>query len=326
MAPGRVGDSREASPVNSTLPTLYLLDKFHPGAIKYCQQHFNTIAPGDSEHANWRNAKYLLIRSSYFTANDVASCPNLKAIGKQGVGIDKIDAEACAKRGIKIFNTPGVNSRAVAELVLALTMAVAREIPRIHATQLNGTLVPKETCSGLLLHRKTVGVLGMGNIGESVARIFHGGFETELIAYDPYMPKTAWADLPHTRAETVEEVLRACDVLTIHVPLVPSTRGLISYKELTIMKPTAILINAARGGIVDEKDLERGLREGLIWGAGLDCHEEEPPSKERYGALWEQRVVSTPHIGAATGQTQMETAIAAAKQVLEFAQAEDSKA
>jgi phosphoglycerate dehydrogenase-like enzyme len=323
MAPGRLSDEAFAgeSLPTSTRPTVYLLDAFHPEAVKYCQKRFRTILPGDPEHANWRqNAEYLLIRAAYLTAEDVASCPNLKAIGKQGVGIDKIDAKACEARGIKIFNTPGVNSRAVAELVLALTMTVAREIPSIQLRQSQGQLVPKQTCSGLVLHKKTLGLLGMGNIGECVARIFRGAFEADIIAYDPYAPETAWADLPHRRASTVEEVLRECDVLSIHVPLTPSTRDMISYKQLAMMKPTAILINAARGGIVNEEDLYRGLQDNLIWAAGLDCHEEEPPSKAKYGALWEQRVVSTPHIGAATDQTQRETATAAVQRLYEFVQ------
>ncbi|KAI9158631.1 D-3-phosphoglycerate dehydrogenase [Paramyrothecium foliicola] len=325
MAPGRLDDNEdfpvESTAVDSRKPTVYLLDTFHPEAVKYAQKRFNAILPGDPGHSNWRQeAEYLLIRSSYLTADDVAQSPKLKAIGKQGVGIDKIDSKACEERGIKIFNTPGVNARAVAETVLALTMGVAREVPRIITQQSHGSAVPKETCSGLVIYRKTLGLLGMGHIGEAVARIFRGAFEANIVAYDPYMAADAWSDIPHTRAQTVEEVLRASDVLSIHVPLTPTTRNLISYKEMSIMKPNAILINAARGGIVNEEDLERSLREGLIWGAGLDCHEQEPPSFEKYNALWEQRVLSTPHIGAACSEVQQATATAAAQRLYEYIQ------
>lgn len=320
MAPSRLEDSRETSPVADALPTVYVLDKFHPDAITYCQERFRTILPGDKGHSSWRqNAEYLLIRSSYLTAEDVAACPRLRAIGKQGVGIDKIDAKACADRDIKILNTPGVNAQAVAEIVLALTMSLAREIPQIHTRQMQGNLVPKESCSGLIMNKKTIGLLGMGNIGQAVARIFRGAFQAEVIAYDPFMPLNAWADIPHRRVTTVDEVLEASDVLSVHVPLTPETRNMLSYQELSLMKPTAIVVNAARGGIVNEEDLCRALAEGLIWGAGLDCHEEEPPSKARYEALWSQRVVSTPHVGAATAQTQKETAIAAVQRLHEFA-------
>lgn len=320
MAPSRLEDSRETSPVADARPTVYVLDKFHPDAITYCQERFRTILPGDKGHSSWRqNAEFLLIRSSYLTAEDVAACPRLRAIGKQGVGIDKIDAKACADRDIRIFNTPGVNAQAVAEIVLALTMSLAREIPQIHARQMQGNLVPKESCSGLIMNKKTIGLLGMGNIGQAVARIFRGAFQAEVIAYDPFMPLNAWSDIPHQRVTTVDEVLKASDVLSVHVPLTPETRNMLSYREMSLMKTTAIVVNAARGGIVNEEDLCRALAEGLIWGAGLDCHEEEPPSKARYEALWSQRVVSTPHVGAATAQTQKETAIAAVQRLHEFA-------
>lgn len=314
MAPARIIEGPPSPPAeyDQQKPTVYLLDTLHPEATKHAQKLFNAILPGTPEHANWRqNAEYLLIRGSYLTAEDVAASPNLKAIGKQGVGIDKIDADACAQRGIKIFNTPGVNARAVAELVISLATSVARDIPAISNKQQSGLRVPKESCSGLMLYQKTLGVIGMGNIGKTAAKIFYGGYEASLVAYDPFAPADAWSDLPHTRATSIEQVLEASDVVTIHVPLTKDTKDLIAYKELTIMKRNAILINASRGGIVNEVDLERALAEGLIWGAGLDCHEQEPPTKEKYEALWAQRVVSTPHIGAATAQTQMETAKAA---------------
>ena len=324
MAPGLIdsGITSESStsPNGVNKPTVYLLDTLHPKAIERARSLFNTILPSDPKHAEWRDhAEYLVIRGSYLTTEDVEACKNLKAIGKQGVGIDKIDGEACKARGIKIFNTPGVNAQSVAETVLSLTMSVAREIGRIIALQSVGIKVPKETCSGLIINDKTVGIVGMGNIGRKVAQIFQGGLGCRIVAYDPLLPKDAWEDIAHTRAETLDEVLSVSDVLTLHVPLLPQTRGLISYEQLKMMKRTSILINAARGGIVQEADLERALKEGLIWGAGLDCHEHEPPTKEVYGSLWETgRVVSTPHVGAATAETQMQTAIAAVDRLYEY--------
>ena len=145
MAPGLLSDDQAEGVNQSAKPTVYVLDKFHPRVIEYCKENFNAIFPDTPEHADWRQkARYLLIRGARLTAEDVASCPNLLAIGKQGVGIDKIDAAACAARGIKIFNTPGVNARAVAEVVLTLTMAVAREVGRITFNQVQGNLVPKD--------------------------------------------------------------------------------------------------------------------------------------------------------------------------------------
>lgn len=212
-----------------------------------------------------------------------------------------------------------MNAQAVAETVLSLTMSVARQVGHITALQTAGKAVPKETCSGVIIRNKTIGIVGMGNIGQKVAAIFRGGLGCRIVAYDPLLPKDAWADIPHVRAETLNEVLESSDIVTLHIPLLPQTRGLISYPQLSLMKRNAILINTARGGIVNEADLERALEEGLIFGAGLDCHEEEPPTKEKYAKLWATgRVVSTPHVGAATAETQMETAMAAIDRLAEY--------
>ncbi|KAJ5058795.1 D-isomer specific 2-hydroxyacid dehydrogenase [Bipolaris maydis] len=268
-------------------PTVYLLDAFHPTAVKHAQSLFDAILPDDSRHAEWREkAEYLLIRSSYLTADDVKLAPRLKALGKQGVGIDKIDAAACRERDIKIFNTPGVNAQAVAETVLTLTMSVARQVGRIIALQSAGKTIPKEKYSGLIISQKTIGIVGMGNIGQKVARVFQGGLGCSIVAYDPLLPEDAWTDIPHTRAKSLEQVLETSDVVTLHIPLLPQTRNLIDYTQISPIKRNAILINAARGGIVNEADLERVLKEELIFGAGLDCHEQEPPTQERYGGLW----------------------------------------
>jgi phosphoglycerate dehydrogenase-like enzyme len=301
-------------------PQVYLLDEYHPAAVSRAQTLFNAILPDDPEHKNWKSAEYLLVRSSRLTAEDVASCPNLRAVGKQGVGTDKIDSEACLKRGIKVLNTPGVNARAVAELVLALVISLAREIRPISLRLSAGETVPKEKCSGLIIHKRSLGVVGMGNIGKTVAKMFQGAFESPVIAYDPYMSADAWSDVPHTRVTSLDDLLQQADIVTIHVPLTPDTKNLIGYREMELMKRSAILINTARGGIVNEEDLPRALENELIWGVGLDCHEQEPPTKLRYEKLWNYpNVISLPHVGAATAQTQMETALAAVEKLYAYA-------
>ncbi|KAL4935905.1 hypothetical protein BDV06DRAFT_217067 [Aspergillus oleicola] len=297
--------------------TVYLIDTLHLDAVEHAKTLFNVVLPSDPEVKNWRdNASAVVIRGSYITADDIARAPNLIAIGKHGVGIDKIDQSACAKRGIKILNTPGANARDVAELVVSLTMTVARSIRSITTRQMTAP-VPKETCSGLTLYKKTIGIIGMGDIGRTVAEIFHRGFDAELIAFDAFILDDAWPHLPHKRAQSAQEVIAAADILTLHIPLTDETRNMLSYKQLRQMKPDAILINAARGGIVNEEDLTRVLSEGHLWGAGLDCHEQEPPSFEKYGKLWENlNVVSTPHIGAATNTAQRSSSMAAVNNFL----------
>src|SRR5262249_37429548 len=151
MAPALVADDQPPA-VSVDKPTVYLLDSFHPEVMAFCKKEFNAITISNPENANWRqNARYILVRTSYVTAEDIKASPNLLATAKQGVGIDKIDAEACKARGIRILNTPGANAQAVAEQVLTLTMAVARQVGRILIRQASGVLVPKEQCSGLTI-------------------------------------------------------------------------------------------------------------------------------------------------------------------------------
>lgn len=321
MSPSSIhsGDSLPQPGTTSAKPTVYVIDAFNPQAIAHAKTLFNVILPEDPGFAGWRKkATSILVRGSWVTADDIASCPNLTAIGKHGVGIDKIDQEACAKRGIKILNTPGANARDVAELVLALTMAVARDIRSITVRQMSKP-VPKETCNGLTLYGKTIGIIGMGNIGRTVAEIFRGAFDADVVACDVFMPDDAWPHIPHTRVQTTQEVLEMADVISVHVPLTKETANMISYAQIRSMKQDAILINAARGGIVNEADLGRALSEGHLWGAGLDCHEQEPPTREKYGALWEHlNVISTPHIGAATTRAQTASAMAAVNNLYEY--------
>ncbi|KAH8754346.1 D-3-phosphoglycerate dehydrogenase [Diaporthe sp. PMI_573] len=297
---------------NADKPTVYVLDPWHPQAIEHARTLFNVVLSTDPDFNGWQQkATAILLRGSYLRKQDIDACPNLIAIGKHGVGIDKIDQQACDSRGIKILNTPGANSQAVAELVLALAMSVARQIPSVVVRQMKQP-VRKETCNGVTLYGKTLGIIGMGAIGRKVANLFRGAFDAPIVAYDPYMPADAWGDLEHMRVQSYTDVVAHADVLSIHVPLTPETRSMISYEDLRCMKRTAILINASRGGIVDERDLERALSEGLIWGAGLDAHEQEPPTSERYGEMWKlPNIVSTPHIGAATEDAQLASALSA---------------
>ncbi|KAH6698404.1 D-3-phosphoglycerate dehydrogenase [Leptodontidium sp. MPI-SDFR-AT-0119] len=308
---------------NPSKPTLYILSDFHETSVKYAESLFNCIHYDTPEALKWRtHATAILVKDYYITRADLEAAPQLKIIGKQGVGIEKIDDVACAEHNVKIYNTPGVNAGAVAEMTCALALSVARQIPALWLRQVvDGEKIRKETISGLLLTGKTIGIVGMGNIGRAVARMFSAAFSAKVVVYDNYMPENPplWTDIPHTRVGSLDEVLKVADVVTVHVPLTKETNGLISHKELVLMKKTAILINTARGGIVDEVALEEALRNGTIWGAGLDCHEQEPPTKEKYESLWASgNIVGMPHIAAATDETQVATINAAIDGVYRF--------
>lgn len=298
-------------------PNIYLLEEFPPIAIKHAQTLFDTVLPSDPRIHNWRqDADAILVRELVISRVDIMSAPKLQAIGKQGTGIDIIDQDACNERNIPILNTPGVNAQSVAELVLTMTMAVARQVRSIVVRQASGEEVRKEHCCGTTMYGKPIGIVGMGAIGTAVARIFQGAFKSTVYACDPFAPADAWSDIPHVRVESFEELLPHVEMLTLHVPLNASTRGMISLKQLKKMRKSAVLINVARGGIVNEPDLISALNQGLLGGCGLDCHETEPPTLNRYEELWATgRVVSTPHIGATTADTQVETATAAINNV-----------
>lgn len=311
-------------------PQLYILSEFQPGAVTYAQSLFNCILHTDPKALDWRtHATAILIKDYDITAADLDAAPQLRAIGKQGVGVDRIDVAACKARGVHVCNAPGVNAGAVAEMALALAMSVARGIPAITRRMVvDGEAIRKETVAGLLLTGKTIGIIGMGNIGVAVARMFRGAFGCEVIAYDPFAPEKGgpWDGIPHTRVLTLDLLLEASDVATVHVPLSTATKGLISYAEMQKMKNTAILLNTARGGIVHEDDLVRALDEGLIYGAGFDCHIQEPPTREKYERLWSHDCfVGTPHIAAATDETQIATANYATDRVWEVMHQENTR-
>ncbi|KAI8649233.1 hypothetical protein NCS57_01459700 [Fusarium keratoplasticum] len=307
-----------------SLPRLYILSEFHPKAVKHAQSLFDCVLHTSPEAAHWRkNAAAILVKNYTITAEDLQAAPQLRVIGKQGVGLDLIDMKACEAHGVKVFNTPGVNATAVAEMALCLALSVSRDVPNIIIRQkVHGETVRKETITGQLIMGKTVGVIGMGNIGRETARIFQGGLRTPIITYDPHFPEDSgpgWAKIAHRRVHGLEELLKESDIVSVHVPLTPSTKGLISYDRIKLMKPSAILLNTARGGIVDEDDLTRALEERVIAGAGFDCHEKEPPPKDRYERLWAcPGFVGTPHIAAATEATQVATTNGATDQVYAY--------
>lgn len=322
MAPSLV-EAGNSSPA-TTKPRLYILCRFHPNAVKHAQSLFDCVLYGDPEGQNWRSrATAILTKDYYITDEDLAAAPQLRVIGKQGAGLDKIDLAACERRGVAIRHTPGVNASAVAELAVGLAFTVSRMVPNLVVRQkVHGETIRKETVSGTLLSKKIVGVIGMGHIGRAAARMFHGGLQATIVGYDPYIPRPpggTWDEIPHTRADSLEELLRISDVVTIHCPLNDETRNMISAPELKQMKKTAILINTARGGIVNEDDLAEALEGGWIWGAGIDSFVQEPPTFAQYERLWNNpRFVGTPHIGAATDETQTATGCAAVDGVYQF--------
>ncbi|MEM2238326.1 MAG: D-2-hydroxyacid dehydrogenase [Candidatus Caldarchaeum sp.] len=239
--------------------------------------------------------------------------PALKVVGRAGVGLDNVDVEAAAKHGVKVLNTPEAPTNSVAELVIGLMIAVARKIAWCDKVMRSG-IWPKHEAMGVELAGKTLGVIGYGRIGRRVAEIAYA-IGMKILAYDVIpIPEEVLAKTS-TRLTTLEEVLRSSDFITLHVPLTPETRHLIDAEKISMMKPSAILVNASRGEVVDEEALYQALSTGRLAGAGLDVFEREPPFGSKLLEL--NNVVVTPHIGAQTREAQQAAGILLARKIIE---------
>jgi D-3-phosphoglycerate dehydrogenase / 2-oxoglutarate reductase len=239
--------------------------------------------------------------------------PKLRVIGRAGVGVDNIDAEAATRRGIVVMNTPGANAVAVAELTIGLMLALARKLPAANATMHAGRW-EKKNLQGAELRGKTLGILGLGRIGLEVAKRARG-FGMELIGSDPFV-SAAVARENGIALVSVEELFAKADYLTLHVGLTPQTANIINAKTLATMKKGVRIINCARGELVCEADLVAALKSGQVAGAALDVFSEEPPKNSPYAEL--DNVILTPHIAGSTAEAQEAVGIQIAMQVREY--------
>jgi D-3-phosphoglycerate dehydrogenase len=218
----------------------------------------------------------------------------LRVIARYGVGVDRIDLEVASQKGIIVTNTPGVNSVSVAELTIGLMISLARLIPEANATAKAGR---PSRISGVSLEGKVVGLLGLGSIGKQVARRL-AGFACTILAYDP-VADVEFAKTYGVRLESQAEVIHQADFLSLHLPALPETRGMVDTPFLSQMKPGAFLLNTARGELVDESALLAALQNGHLRGAALDVFAEEPPGADN-PLLALPQVIATPHIGSHT--------------------------
>jgi D-3-phosphoglycerate dehydrogenase / 2-oxoglutarate reductase len=253
----------------------------------------------------------ILIRSATMVdAEALAAAKKLKVVARAGVGLDNVDVKAATQAGVMVVNAPTSNIVSAAELAVTLLLASARNVVPANLALKNGEW-KRSKYTGVELNEKTVGIVGLGRIGVLVAQRL-SAFGVELIAYDPYVQPTRAAQLG-IRLVTLEELLKQSDFITIHLPKLPETIGLIGDEQLHMVKPTVHIINAARGGIVDEAALARALADGRVAGAGVDVYAKEPCTDSPLFAF--DNVVATPHLGASTDEAQEKAGIAVAKSV-----------
>lgn len=257
-------------------------------------------------------ADAVLVRSATrITRESLARADKLKAIGRAGVGVDTIDVAAATERGIAVLIAPAGNTISAAELTMALLLSLARKVPGADRSMRAGEW-DKKSFSGIELYGKTLGLVGAGRIGSQVAKRARA-FGMTVLVYDPYLTKDQARELD-AELVTLDDLLGRADVISVHVPLTAATRGLIGAAQFAKVKPTALVLNVARGGVVDEAALLDALTNHRIAGAALDVFESEPlPAEHPFRTL--PNVVLTPHLGASTSEAQEKVAIEIAEAI-----------
>jgi D-3-phosphoglycerate dehydrogenase len=257
----------------------------------------------------------IVIRSATKLTEDVIACAeNLKVIGRAGSGLDNVDKAAASKKGIVVMNTPGGNTITTAEHTIALMFSLARMTPQATASMKDGKWEKKQFM-GVELYNKTLGIVGLGQIGKQVAKRAQG-LEMNIVAYDPFLNEEQ-AEALGIKSVSIEEIFKVSDFITFHTPLTAETKNVVNKESIATMKDGVRLINCARGGIINENDLQEALNSGKIAGAALDVFEQEPPDAKS-ALMCSDRLICTPHLGASTGEAQVNVAVAVAEQIVDY--------
>ncbi|MAT40604.1 MAG: 3-phosphoglycerate dehydrogenase [Ectothiorhodospiraceae bacterium] len=254
----------------------------------------------------------IIVRSATKVPKEVIDAGNLKVIARGGVGLDNIDTAYANEKGIPVLNTPGASSISVAELTIAHMFAVSRFLNLSNTEMREGKWPKKEYSKGIELTGKVLGLMGAGNIGREVAKRAIG-LGMSVVAYDPYVKET---DLDITLT-TKDEVLAKADFISMHMPFVKTEGAAIGEAEFDKMKNGVVLVNCARGGVVNEAALLKALESGKVRSAGIDVYETEPPTEDQKALINHPRVSVTPHIGAATVEAQGRVGTEIAQKVID---------
>lgn len=305
--------------------TVLITGKLHPEAIEAFEKDelINLVYKPDSKFSEFKDdlarAQVLVTRSE--TAIDrhlLDHAPELKIVARAAVGVGNIDLDYATEKGILVMNTPGKNTNSAAELTMGLILGLMRHLPKAHGHMKTGGW-DRHQFTGVELRGKKVGIVGLGNVGHRVAK-FCRGFDAEILAYDPYISPEKFHKHGATQIKSLEELASQCDILTLHVPKNKETTGMITKEILGSLGPDGFVINAARGGIIDEASLLEALDEGLIAGAALDTFNNEPDPMP--ALVKHEKLVVSPHIGASTLEAQLaigKTVVEQVKKALEGA-------
>jgi D-3-phosphoglycerate dehydrogenase len=300
-------------------PKVLISQPIHESGMRVLSEKFETrVSPDPSETTLAKEIKDcagLLVRTAPIPASVIEAASGLKVIARHGVGYDNVDVAAATRRKVLVCITPRANALSVAEHVLALMLALAkRMLPFDAATRKNEWEV-RNSYSAFDLDRKTLGIIGMGRIGMLVCQKARAAFDMDVLAYDPLVPKETM-EKAGARVTAIPEILKASDFVTLHVPSMPETKGMIGEAQLKMMKRSAYLINCARGPIVDEAALVKALKDGTIAGAGLDVFDPEPPKADNplFGL---PNVILSPHSAGLTVECVIRMATHAAQAIVD---------
>ena len=298
-----------------TKPVVLIAEELSPATIEALGPDFDVrVVDGTDRPALLEavhSASAILVRSAtQVDAEVLAAAPNLKVIARAGVGLDNVDIKAATAAGVMVVNAPTSNIISAAELTCGHILSLARHIPAAHAALAEGKW-KRSAYTGTELYEKTIGIIGLGRIGALIAERMKA-FGTKVVAYDPYVT-SARAQQLGVQLLSLNELIETSDFITIHMPKTPETTGMIGTAQLKAMKPTAYVINVARGGLIDEDALYEALTNNVIAGAGLDVFVSEPPTGSPLLGL--PNVITTPHLGASTDEAQEKAGISVAKSV-----------
>jgi D-3-phosphoglycerate dehydrogenase len=297
------------------VPIVLVAEELSPAGIALLESEFEVRYTDGADRAQLlpalADAAAVIIRSATrIDAEALAHAPNLQVVARAGVGLDNVDVEAATKAGVMVVNAPTSNIVSAAEQAVALLLALARNLPQA-ASSLRGGEWKRSKFTGVELEGKVAGLLGLGRIGVLVAQRL-SAFGMRVVAYDPYVPAARAAQLG-VRLLSLEELLAEADFISVHLPKTAETAGIIGEKELRLVKPGARIVNAARGGIVDEHALALALKDGRVAGAAMDVYSTEPCTDSPLFGF--DNVVATPHLGASTHEAQEKAGTQVARSV-----------
>jgi D-3-phosphoglycerate dehydrogenase len=307
-------------------PLILVTERIAEVGLQLLERSCEVCAPWRQDRTygeeEWGAADAVIVRLCRITAGVLSVAPNLKVIGRHGAGLDNVDLKAATERGIPVVFTPSAltMANAVAEHTVQMMLALARHSVAADKVVREGGFEQRSSLQGVELCQKTLGIIGLGAIGARVAEICHKGLGMRVKAYDPYVqeqPPEAEITLVHS----LRELLEQADVVTLHLPCTAETSHMIDAETLHSMKPSTMLINTARGALVDTVALAGALRRGELLGAALDVFEEEPPPLD-HPLLSAPRTLFSPHIGSSTGAAMERMAELVARQVVQVLRGE----